>query len=79
MAMMYPMKGLSCVGATGPFAIPLARGDSGLKGTMLLGPPLGMRTGSLPGFSLAAEPLAIGEMSDECEENREPGIQTEPR
>lgn len=64
MAMMYPMKGLSCTGVTCPLATPLARGVSGLQGTMVLGPPLGMRTGLLAGFSSAAEPLAIGVRSN---------------
>lgn len=67
-AMMYPMKGLSCTGVMCPLATPLARGVSGLQGTMVLGPPLGMRTGLLPRFPLAAEPLAIGVMSNEGKE-----------
>lgn len=65
MAMMYPVKGLSCIGVMCPLATPLAMGVSGLRGTRVLGPPLGMRASSLPRFSLAAEPLAIGGMSDE--------------
>lgn len=66
--MMYPMKGLSCTGVMCPLVTPLARGVSGLQGTMVLGPPLGMRMGLLPKCPLAAEPLAIGVMSDEEEE-----------
>lgn len=65
MAMMYPMKGLSCTGVTCPLAIPLAIGVSGLWGTVVPGPPLGMRTGLLARFSSAAVPLAIGVRSSE--------------
>lgn len=65
---MYPMKGLSCTGVMCPLATPLARGVSGLQSNMLLGPPLGMRTGLFPRFPLAAEPLAIGVMSNEGKE-----------
>lgn len=65
--MMYPMKGLSCTGVMCPLATPLVRGVSGLQGTMVLGPPLGMRTGLLLRLPLAAEPLAIGVMSDKGE------------
>lgn len=68
MAMMYPMKGLSCTGVMCPLATPLARGVSGLQSNMVLGPPLGMRAGLLPRVPLAAEPLAIGVMSNEREE-----------
>lgn len=75
MAMMYPMKGLSCTGVTCPLAIPLATGVSGLQGTVVLGPPLGMRTGLLARFSSAAEPLAIGVWSNEGgEQGREKAV-----
>ena len=70
MAMMYPMKGLSCTGVMCPLAIPLPRGVSGLQGTIELGPPLGMRTGLLPTFPLTVEPFAIGVTSVEGEEQR---------
>ncbi len=63
MAIMYPIKGLSCTGVICPLAIPLPKGVSGLQGTMVLGPPLGMRTGLLPRFPLVVEPLATGVMS----------------
>ena len=71
MAMMYPMNGLSCNGVMCPFETPLVRGASGLQGTNVLGPPLGMRTDLLPRCPLAAEPLATGVMSNEVEK-REP-------
>lgn len=63
MAMMYPMKGLSCNGMTCPLATPLGSGVSGLQGTTVLGPPLGMRTGLLAGLWSPAQPLAIGVIS----------------
>lgn len=71
MAMMYPMKGLSCTGVICPLATPLARSISGLQGTVVLGPPLGMRMGLLPMFPLEAKLLAIAVMSDKVEERRD--------
>lgn len=60
MAMMYPMKGLPWTGVMCPLGIPLARGVSGLQGTLVLGPPLGMRMGLLIRMSSAAVLLTIG-------------------
>lgn len=68
MAMMYPMKGLSCTGVVWPLTTPLATGVSGLQGTVVLGPPFGMSRGLLPRCPLAAEPLAIGVTSNQVEE-----------
>lgn len=68
MAMMYPMKGLSCTGVMCPLATPLDRGVSGLHGTTVLGPPLGIRTGLFARLWSPAEPLAIGVRSDENED-----------
>lgn len=64
-AMMYPMKGLSCTGAMCPLATPLARGISGLQGSTMLGPPLGMKSDSLVRRAPPTEPLAIGVRSNE--------------
>lgn len=68
MAMMYPIKGLSCTSVMCPLVTQLDRGGSGLQGTMVLGPPLGMRMGLWFRCPLAAAPLAIGVMSNEVEE-----------
>lgn len=59
------MKGLSCTGVTCPLATPLAKGLSGLKGTAMLGPPLGINADLSVRFSPPAEPLAIGVRSEE--------------
>lgn len=63
--MMYPMKGLSCTGAMCPLATPLARGISGLQGSTMLGPPLGMNADLLVRLSPPTEPLAVGVRSNE--------------
>lgn len=68
MAIMYPMKGLSCTGVMCPLATPLGMGVSGLRGTTVLGPPLGIRTGLFARLWSPAEPLAIGVRSDESED-----------
>lgn len=65
MAMMYPMKGLSCTWMICPLATPLTGGGSGLEGIMVLGAPLGMRMVLSPTCPLAAVPLAVGVVSDE--------------
>lgn len=68
MAMMYPMKGLSCTGMICPLTTPLVKGVSGLQGTRVLGPPLGMRMGLLTSCPFAAEPFATGVMSNKVKE-----------
>lgn len=59
------MKGLSCTGVACPLATPLATGVSGLQGTTVLGPPLGINAGLSVRLSPPAEPLAIGVKSNE--------------